>query len=61
MRDIAVWTMIGVAVVIGLVDGYLLLHGEPGDSLSGRLRELARLYPVIPFVAGGLIAHLFGF
>ena len=61
MNDLAIWTIIVCAIVLSVVDGYLLLYGDEGSSISGQVRLLARQYPVIPFAAGCMIAHWFGF
>lgn len=61
MRELAVWTLIGIAIAVAVVDGYLILHGGPDAALSGRIRQIGRAYPVVPFAAGCLVAHLFGF
>jgi len=61
VRDLAVWTLLALGIIISIVDAYLILEHGRAASLSHRLRELARENPVLPFAAGCLIAHLFGF
>lgn len=61
MNTVAVWTLIALGVVVAIADGYLLLHGPVGSSISAKVSALSRQYPALPFAAGCLCAHLFGF
>jgi len=61
MKDIAAWTLIFMCVALAIIDGYLVLEQGHDASISARLRTIARNYPAVPFAAGALVAHLFGF
>jgi len=49
-----------VLLLVGLYDIWLSFRGE-SQTISSLVQHWSRLYPALPFAAGALVAHLFGF
>jgi len=57
--DITTWFIIATTVIILLFDLYLYLD-KTKKTISQRIIEWSKKYPVIPFVFGFLMGHWFG-
>lgn len=58
-RHLTYW-FIGIAVVvIAFFDAYVIIEGGPESSISHVLIELSYKYPVITFMMGFIMGHLF--
>jgi hypothetical protein len=61
LTKIVLLSLGAILCAVFLADIWLIASRGEQASVSNTVRELARQYPVIPFAAGALVAHLFRF
>lgn len=54
---IAIWLLANL-LLVGLWDGWQLVLGNPGYTVSSVLRDWSTAYPILPFAIGLLVGHL---
>ena len=57
--------VVGIGLLVVLVvatawDAYAVASGNTQSTVSGAIREWSTRWPVVPFLAGFLCGHLFG-
>jgi hypothetical protein len=52
-------TIVGLAVVAGVWDVVALYVGQPGSTISNVIVDWSRRVPLLPFVTGVIVGHLF--
>jgi hypothetical protein len=51
--------MLIIAVAIAVIDIYASIKGGDHDTISGRIWDWSKEYPMLPFCFGVLAGHLF--
>ena len=58
VRIIVQWFMLVVAVLITIVDIWAAIKGGHHDTISGRIWDWSKDYPILPFALGFVSSHL---
>jgi hypothetical protein len=58
-RKISIIILIAVIAIIAIWDIFILVEDTPGDTFTAIISYYAGKHPIIPFLAGVCIGHLF--
>lgn len=59
VRKISEWVLLGCVLVILVWDIIAGISGVHHGSISGVIWDISKKYPIVPFVSGFLMGHLF--
>lgn len=52
------WILIGIALFLAGWEVWTLVNKTPGDHITARVREMTAKWPLLPFLLGVLVGHL---
>jgi hypothetical protein len=59
VRRIVEWSMLALVIIIAGIDIWASIKGGHHDTISGRIWDWSKHYPMLPFGFGVLAGHLF--
>jgi len=61
VKQVTALLLVGALALVGLFDTWLAVTQGRAATISALTTSWAHRYPALPFAAGCLVAHLFGF